>query len=115
MFLKDVYNDFSLNMISFNHVFLGLSEAVNNAILHGNKLNPEKKVIIKTILLGNQMHIDVEDDGDGFCDTILFDPTLPENIKCENGRGIFIIHHLADEVSFKENGRKLHIIFTIPE
>lgn len=115
VFLKDVYNDFSLNMISFNHVFLGLSEAVNNAILHGNKLNPEKKVIIRTILLENQMHIEVEDQGDGFCDTRLFDPTLPENIKCEHGRGIFIIRQLADEIAFKEDGRKVYIIFTIPE
>lgn len=115
LFLKEIYFDFRLNTISFNHVFLGISEAVNNAVLHGNKLNPEKNVIIRADLLGNQMHIEVEDEGDGFCESILFDPTLPENIKFEHGRGIFIIRQLADEISFKEDGRKLHIIFTIPE
>lgn len=115
LFLKEIYIDFRLNMNSFNHVFLGISEAVNNAVLHGNKLNPEKNVIIRADLLGNQMHIEVEDEGEGFCESILFDPTLPGNIKYEHGRGIFIIRQLADEISFKEDGRKLHIIFTIPE
>ncbi len=114
-FLKEVYDEFSLNMNSFNHVFLGISEAVNNAILHGNKLNFEKKVFIRLNLFDNQMHIEVEDEGDGFCDTDLFDPTVSENIKCEHGRGIFIIRQLADEMVFKEDGRKVYILFTLPK
>lgn len=113
IFLEKVYNEFSLSRNSFNHVFLGISEAVCNAILHGNQLNKEKKVFIKLNLYGNQLHIEVEDEGDGFCDTLLFDPTLPENIKCESGRGIYIIRQIADELVFKEDGRKVYMLFTI--
>lgn len=115
IFLKDVYDAFSLSMISFNKVFLGISEAVNNAILHGNKLNPEKKVVIRANMFGNELHVEVEDEGEGFCQSVLFDPTLPEYLKRENGRGIFIIQQLADEIIFKDGGRKLYIIFTISE
>lgn len=115
IFLKDVYEEFPLNMRSFNQVFLGISEAVNNAVLHGNNQDPQKNVIIKLNLNGNEMHVEIEDEGDGFCESILFDPTLPASIKCENGRGIFIMQHLADQVYFKENGRKVYIIFTIPQ
>lgn len=115
IFLEKVYTEFSLSMNSFNHVFLGINEAVCNAILHGNKLNTEKSVFIKLNLYGNQLHVEVEDEGDGFCDTLLFDPTLPENIKCESGRGIYIIRQIADELVFKEDGRKVYILFTIPE
>ncbi|OFZ03982.1 MAG: hypothetical protein A2491_11000 [Bacteroidetes bacterium RIFOXYC12_FULL_35_7] len=114
VFLEEIFNEFSLNKISFNHVFLGISEAVSNAILHGNKLDAEKRVFIRLNVFENQIHIEVEDEGDGFCDT-LFDPTLPENIKCENGRGIYIIRQIADEIVFKEDGRKVYILFTIPE
>ena len=113
IFLEKFYNEFSLSKNSFNHVFLGISEAVCNAILHGNQLNTEKNVFIKLNLYGNQLHIEVEDEGDGFCDTLLFDPTLPENIKCENGRGIYIIRQIADELVFKEDGRKIYMLFTI--
>ncbi len=114
VFLEDIYNEFSLSKSSFNHIFLGISEAVCNAILHGNKLDSNKRVFIRLNVFGNQMHIEVEDEGDGFCDT-LFDPTLPENIKCGKGRGIFIIRQIADELVFKEDGRKVYILFTIPE
>lgn len=113
IFLEKVYHEFSLSNNSFNHIFLGISEAVCNAVLHGNKLDTEKKVFIKLNLLGNQLHVEVEDEGDGFCDTLLFDPTLPENIKCENGRGIYIIRQIADELVFKEDGRKLYMLFTL--
>lgn len=115
IFLEKFYKEFSLSRNSFNYVFLGISEAVGNAILHGNQLNTEKSVFIKLNLYGNQLHIEVEDEGDGFCDNLLFDPTLPENIKGENGRGIYIIRQIADELVFKEDGRKIYMLFTIEE
>lgn len=113
VFLEEIYNEFSLSRNSFNHVLLGISEAVSNAILHGNKLDVDRRVFIRLNIFGNQLHIEVEDEGDGFCDTLIFDPTLPENIKCENGRGIYIIRQIADELVFKEDGRKIYMLFTI--
>jgi serine/threonine-protein kinase RsbW len=114
-FLEEVYKEFSLETNSFNRVFLGISEAVNNAILHGNRLDPEKWVFIKMYLLGKQLQIEVEDEGDGFCEKVLFNPTTPENVKREHGRGIFIMKQLAEEVVFKEGGRKVYILFTVSE
>jgi serine/threonine-protein kinase RsbW len=115
IFLDKVYKEFSLKKNSFNHVFLGISEAVSNAILHGNQLDVEKRVFIRLNIFGNQLHVEVEDEGGGFCDTLLFDPTLPENIKGENGRGIYIIRQIADELVFREDGRKIYMLFTIEE
>jgi len=115
IFLEEVYKDSCLNIDSFNQVFLGISEAVINAMVHGNKLDAAKKVCISLRLLRNQLHIEVEDEGDGFCDSLLFDPTNSENIRLEHGRGIFILKQIADELVFKEGGKKVFIIFTIPE
>lgn len=114
-FLQEFYLEFDLSRDTFNHVFLGISEAVNNAILHGNKLNPEKKVYVRINLDGNHFVVEVEDEGEGFCDRELIDPTLPESLKLEYGRGIYIIRQLADELAFKEDGRKVIIQFTLPE
>lgn len=114
-FLQDFYLEFNLNHDSFNHVFMGVSEAVNNAILHGNKLDPEKSVFLRMNLDGNHFVVEVEDEGEGFCDNELIDPTLPENIQLEYGRGIYIIRQLAKELAFKEDGRKVMIQFTLTE
>jgi serine/threonine-protein kinase RsbW len=114
-FVREAFKESNLNMNSFNRIFLGISEAVNNAIMHGNKMNPEKNVFIKMNLQGNKMNVEVEDEGNGFNDLHLFDPTNRENIKREHGRGIYILSKIADELSFKDNGRKVFIQFTIPE
>lgn len=114
-FLHEFYVEYNLKRESFNHVFLGISEAVNNAILHGNKLDSEKKVIVRMNVDSNQLVFEVEDEGEGFCDRDLMNPTVPENLKLENGWGIYIIRQLADELTFKEDGRKVIIQFTLPE
>lgn len=114
-FLQEVYHEYSLNMNSFNRVFLGISEAVNNAIIHGNHLNPEKNVFIKMNLSGHLFKIEVEDEGQGFSENVLIDPTVSENIRQEHGRGVYIIRQLANELVFEDQGRKVIIQFTIPE
>lgn len=114
-FITEIFREARLNMKSFNRIFLGISEAVSNAILHGNQLNPEKKVMIKMKLHGNCFNIEVEDEGSGFSDQVLFDPTCREHIKQEHGRGIFIMRKLANELTFVENGRKILIQFILPE
>jgi serine/threonine-protein kinase RsbW len=114
-FLEKFYSDYGITKTSFNKIFLGLSEAVNNAIIHGNKLNAEKKVFIKVQLFNNQIWMEVEDEGEGFCVEKLPDPTAPENIKLENGRGIFLMKFIANELAFKNNGRKVQIKFNIDE
>lgn len=66
-------------------------------------------------LEGNQFMVEVEDEEENFGDNELIDPTLPENLQLEYGRGIYIIRQLAKELAFKEDGRKVMIQFTLPE
>lgn len=113
--LQEVYHKYGLNMNSFNRVFLGICEAVNNAIVHGNQLNPEKKVFIKMNLSGNQFKIEVKDEGEGFSENDLTNPTIAENRRHEHGRGVYIIRQLAGGLIFEDKGRKVIIQFTIPE
>lgn len=96
---------------SFGNVLIAVTEAVNNAIIHGNKNSSDAFVLIKSMENNTSFCFSVEDEGKGFDYNHLPDPTAPENIEKENGRGIFLMKQLADEVEFENNGTKVFIYF----
>ena len=93
------------------NILVSLSEAVNNAILHGNRSNPSKKVKIVFLPEERSMSFSIEDEGEGFDDKMVKDPTAPENLDKPSGRGIFLMRNLADQVEYFNNGRKVVITF----
>ena len=84
-----------------------VSEAIINAIKHGNKNDLDKEVSIIVDCDRQEIKIEVEDEGDGFDVKGVKDPTLKENIKKESGRGIFIIKNLSEEIEFNEKGNRV--------
>ncbi|MEE8574079.1 MAG: ATP-binding protein [Thermodesulfobacteriota bacterium] len=88
-------------------IHIGFEEALRNAMIHGNKLSPEKMVKIETEITGNMVIMCVEDEGEGFDPENLPDPTLDENLLKESGRGVYLIRHLMDEVVYENGGRKI--------
>jgi len=97
---------------SFGNVLIAVTEAVNNAILHGNKNVQNGSVVIKSGSNENTFLFSIEDQGNGFDFLTLPDPTAPENIEKENGRGIFLMKNLADQVEFENNGNRVLIYFS---
>jgi serine/threonine-protein kinase RsbW len=55
----------------------------------------------------------VSDEGEGFDPSNLADPTAPENIELEGGRGIFLINSLCDKVEFKNEGKSIELTFNL--
>ncbi len=108
---KDVYD---INDDIYGNIMISVTEAVNNAIKHGNKEVPEKKVTLALSFKENAVSFEIEDQGEGFDYTKLEDPTAPENIDKPGGRGIFLMRHLADEVHFTHEGRNVELIFYFP-
>jgi serine/threonine-protein kinase RsbW len=90
-----------------------LSEVANNAIVHGNKLDESKKVIVNADLEGKRIIWTVTDEGEGFDYNHLPDPTAPENLENLTGRGVFIIKHLADQCIFNSKGNEVELHFKI--
>lgn len=80
-------------------IAISVTEAVNNAIEHGNSGDSTKSVTIVFKPLDDGLQIEVSDQGDGFEVDQIKDPTDPENLLAESGRGILIIRHLMDEVN----------------
>ena len=86
-------------------------EAVNNAIVHGNKYDEKKFVNIYILLENNLLKVTIEDQGAGFKPSEVPDPTEPENLENVNGRGVFLMKNLADELEFNKKGNKVILKF----
>lgn len=114
-FLDEIFSKFRLDRKYFNRIFLGLSEAVCNCIVHGNALDEEKKVFIKVRYSAGSLLLEIKDEGKGFSFADLSDPTSADNLKKENGRGIFLICQTADDVKFFDGGSKVLIRYKLAE
>ncbi|MBU1249417.1 MAG: ATP-binding protein [Proteobacteria bacterium] len=95
-----------MRSIAFD-VALICREAINNAVIHGNGIRPERAVHLELAIGPQQLTISVEDEGAGW-EWRNWEFTLPDP-SCESGRGLYIIHHYADYLSFNEKGNRLVI------
>ena len=111
--VDDVCDLFNIGEEKYGNILISLTEAVNNAITHGNKGNPVKEIDISLKSSLNAIQFTVCDQGEGFDFNQLPDPTAPENLEKENGRGVFLMKQLADKVEFIENGRVVELTFTL--
>jgi serine/threonine-protein kinase RsbW len=89
---------------------VGVTEALANAILYGNRRDPEKLVRVGVILTGRSVTVEVSDQGAGFDPETVPDPTLPENIQRTGGRGIFLIRQLMDQVEYLGDGNAVRLV-----
>jgi len=95
----------------YGKILISTVEAVNNAIVHGNKGNESKNVIVTVTADGNIFCVKVTDEGRGFNYLNLPDPTTPENIENLNGRGVFIMRKLSDKIEYNEGGNEVYMTF----
>ena len=109
--VDDVFEAYSIKEDFYGNILISLTEAVNNAMVHGNKLDPEKEVKVTCIVERPFLRFQIEDEGPGFDYDNLPDPTAPENIEKPNGRGVFLMRNLADNCEFLDDGRIVQIEF----
>jgi serine/threonine-protein kinase RsbW len=110
-FIDNAKEKFHLNDDIYGNIMIAVTEAVNNAIKHGNRGDSAKNVSLALSLEEGLIKFRVEDEGSGFDFHNLPDPTAPENIEKPGGRGIFLMKHLADEVDFTEKGKVVELSF----
>ena len=112
-FIDNAKEKFHLEDDIYGNIMIAVTEAVNNAIKHGNQNDKHKNVTLSLTLRDNLINFIVTDEGGGFDYENLPDPTSPENIEKPGGRGIFLMKHLSDEVTFKEGGKSVELNFYI--
>jgi serine/threonine-protein kinase RsbW len=86
-------------------VEIAISEALANAVIHGNRENVDKHVdVICRCGMDGEVLIIVRDEGEGFDASAVRDPTEPERLLMTSGRGLHLMRALMDDISFEENG-----------
>jgi len=110
-FIDEISANVNISSEIYGKILIATIEAVNNAIVHGNKLNSNKIVRVKIESEENRLKVIVEDEGPGFDFYNLPDPTTPQNIENISGRGVFLMRKLSDEINFFNNGSQVELIF----
>jgi serine/threonine-protein kinase RsbW len=112
-FIDNAKDKFELDDDIYGNIMIAVTEAVNNAIKHGNANDRSKNVSLSLSLRDSMIQFLIKDEGQGFDYENLPDPTSPENLEKIGGRGIFLMKHLSDEVQFKERGKIVELSFYI--
>jgi len=111
--IDELTNELKINTDAYGKILVATLEAVNNAIIHGNKTDINKQVNVGFILKEKSLDITVKDEGPGFNPDIVPDPTSPENIENLHGRGVYLMSNLADSIEFNPNGNQVTMTFNL--
>lgn len=111
--VDQICHDFNVHEDFYGNILIAVTEALNNAIVHGNQEIESKNISIVVNKDKEDLSFIISDEGEGFAFDNLPDPTAPENIEKEEGRGIFLMKALADKVDFFDNGTKVQLSFTV--
>jgi serine/threonine-protein kinase RsbW len=114
--IDDVTAEYNVKEDYYGELLIAMTEAVNNAIVHGNKLDPSKQVEVTFDIVNEKtMRFTITDEGPGFDYDHLPDPTAPENIEKPHGRGVFLMRQLSDGCTFEDGGRIAIMDFAVLE
>jgi serine/threonine-protein kinase RsbW len=109
--IDEITSELSISPDDYGKILVSTLEGVNNAIMHGNHSDPEKKVEIEISFKERELKIKITDEGSGFIPKKLPDPTVPENLESLNGRGVFLMSKLADKIRFSKKGNSVTMTF----
>jgi serine/threonine-protein kinase RsbW len=108
-FIKKINRAVRLDEIQFHKLMVSLTEAVNNAIVHGNHADPARKVALTCEVLPGWLLVIIADQGKGFKPEEVGNPLKKENILKESGRGIFLMRTLMDRVEFEHHRHGMEV------
>jgi serine/threonine-protein kinase RsbW len=111
--LRTLFERFALDPALYPNILISLTEAVNNAVEHGNCNDVSKRVCVRIDKRKEVLRCRISDEGIGFDPQVLPDPTNPENIENPGGRGVFLMRQLSDKIHFKDNGSTVELVFRL--
>jgi serine/threonine-protein kinase RsbW len=112
-FVLEVAEKAGLNEDKHNNIALAVAEAISNSMKHGNKNDKSKRVFIKIAVDDEKMIVTLKDEGKGFDLATIPDPTKPENILKDSGRGVHIMRSLLDDLRYNFTPEGTEIILEI--
>lgn len=113
VFIQKLAQKYRISPDVYGNMLISLTEAVTNAIRHGNHNDESKMVAIQIQKRKDYLSFMISDEGRGFDYNGLPDPTAPENLLKIGGRGVFLMRELCDSISFYNNGSTVEMQFQI--
>ena len=111
--IEQIADKHNVSEDTFANMMTCLNEIAINAIVHGNKLDESKKVIVNAEVDSKRVVWTITDEGEGFDYDHLPDPTAVENLENLTGRGVYIVKQLADQCVFNAKGNEVELHFKI--
>lgn len=99
-FVNYFSKDLGLDEDKLNGLLLSVTEATTNAIIHGNKGDSSKHVVIEVTANHSVLTIVIKDEGVGFNPAEVPDPTHPDNLLKDSGRGLYLMRVYMDELHY---------------
>lgn len=112
-FVEKLVDRYNLDPDKQCNILISLTEAVTNAIIHGNRKQEAKTVQVRSRKEKDCLTVRVSDEGKGFDYDSLPDPTAPENLCRCGGRGVFLMKQLSDNIRFYNNGSTVEMRFKL--
>lgn len=112
-YLQKISAQYNICQDKFPNILISLTEAVNNAIIHGNNKDENKSVAIECENSPTGISFTVHDEGSGFDLNNVPDPTAYDRIECCGGRGVYIMTSLCDKIRYKNNGSSVEMFFQL--
>lgn len=112
-FIDEICDEYNINNTYFGNILVSLTESVKNAIIYGNKRNPDKKVKVKFIANPTYLSFSVSDEGKGYNLSNTYNPDDLYNTSTNTGNGLYLIKKLSDKVKFSNKGSQIELIFYI--
>ena len=111
LFIVNELSDlFDLNLDTTFALTTILTEAIDNAFVHGNNNQVNLDVVVSVSVNLNHIVIEVEDQGNGFNINDIPSPIVYSNLRKESGRGLFFIKSLSSSLDVLGKGNILRII-----
>jgi sigma-B regulation protein RsbU (phosphoserine phosphatase) len=107
--LQQYLQKLGLPKLTLSNIIFSTHELITNAMEHGNRNDPGKKIRVCWTEDGLQLTIRVADEGSGFSVSALPDPTSTEHMFRERGRGIYMIRRMVDTLQYNEKGNEATI------
>jgi serine/threonine-protein kinase RsbW len=112
-FVNYFAKDLGVNDERMNGLLLSVTEATTNAIIHGNKCDINKKVYIDVFVENENIIIKVRDEGDGFDPAKVPDPTEPQNLLKDSGRGVYLMRVYMDDLKYNATPEGMETILVL--
>ena len=112
-FVQDLVKRLNIDPNLYPNILISLTEAVNNAMQHGNRYDDDKEILVSYHEKPNQILLTISDEGSGFDPYEVPDPTTEDHVEVEGGRGVFLMKQLTDEIHFLDHGRTVELMWRI--